>query len=1341
MTNYRNKYENFYLDTKGSYVPVGSVLPVLADVYSRISDLSNLDPGIGLRPSLQSPHYSYFGYLYCDGSLYNIRDYPGLYEIIGNNYMLPSDVKNGYSPPNASSGGSIQRSLFVGDDFYLVFSEDPSLTWNSKNPSNFFIKRPFPFNSVLKINNLGNFPSGLLATNQGYTLVAPTTSSVSISSTEYLYKVSGVSGAAVNKATFTKTWSSFGTYPTFTITKSYSLSDFPYVTGKFRVPDYRQRKLIGYSDDGISGPGSSTVESRSNATVGSRGGRWYIPAASIADPSFYVIGDIKTSGYSSITTTVSSNLIGSVKFKMGPVEDYVLVRPPAHSHALLNSEANESTEFSKTYVEVDKFSVGYTTINANIFEFVPGVSPASIRPTTAAGVSDATVDDQPLGHSHGIVGKRLTSTSVSTYGNTNGIGEYLVTGGELKYRSTETPAIALQGPLTYDSVTGFVSVNTVSAHGFVEGSVVTISGANEPGYNGTWSVSASSLSATLFKYVPSSSSLPSSSPSTGTVILRSANGFFETNLVQQAPKMWVVNNATVIGGKESLITDPDAFEVISTTSLTSAGSTTPSAPSVFSAVRVTLTSSGGGGANSLTNGTDGRDTTYSFTLDGILYGIKVTGGRGGTTAGQGGDRGDVYYQVGGGSWSTTIPASLVNNPKYIIDQSEYSRGTAGETPSQGTAQNAAGGTLTGLYGDGGDGASSFITNIVTNAPVTLTTDQTFTLPATTTAVIFELAGGGGADGRRDGTVSIDGNVYPSLDVYYALLKGCAASIVGGDGGGGAKLTGSYDVSKGKTLNFVVGQPGSKGGNLSVGSSYDVVGTTAGGGGEQIGGTGGPGAWQVAGSGGGGGGASGLRIPAIGPILGAGGGGGGGGSGGNPAGGDTCGSGGPGEIGSKYILTSNAAISFGQGGAGNYSGCTGGAGGGGGAGAGTTSSGGDPGDGGPAGTGHGTAGNGGKGGSMGGSAYNPNFWNGAPTLGIANNRNSSGYLKYTTTTDESYRGLNGGGGGAGALFSFFITGANLQSSFTGNTATVGNPGGGQSTGGSGTVQIEYSRTLAGEVLQTVVTIKSGQYYTCTQNGTPTAGPFNSTPLFSTSEPEELDVVFPGNGTGSTGKFAIPPTTTNVFPSWNGKITKYINFAGAGTRTLVCSSIDLSNANKIQFSVIVGKNNNGGEQPEQNLDLYYQVDGSSSAAFVGLIAPSTSDNTGWVTYDVVIPENSPLKTTNTSLILKQTRQLTDAANTDTYGLSSVTVFYDPSEVTSFVSSGGAFLPSNANNTGLDTGINEVRRTVGAIKSGITVSDGTFTLSSSTPISTTAVATPRSPLSLVTRYHKVKYLIKAF
>ena len=72
MAVYRQKFANYYPEQKKTYAPVGSVLPVFADEFF-VTDS-------------QDPHYSYEGYLYCDGSELRIREYPALFNIIGNEY-------------------------------------------------------------------------------------------------------------------------------------------------------------------------------------------------------------------------------------------------------------------------------------------------------------------------------------------------------------------------------------------------------------------------------------------------------------------------------------------------------------------------------------------------------------------------------------------------------------------------------------------------------------------------------------------------------------------------------------------------------------------------------------------------------------------------------------------------------------------------------------------------------------------------------------------------------------------------------------------------------------------------------------------------------------------------------------------------------------------------------------------------------------------------------------------------------------------------------------------------------------------------------------------------------
>ena len=68
---------------------------------------------------------------------------------------------------------------------------------------------------------------------------------------------------------------------------------------------------------------------------------------------------------------------------------------------------------------------------------------------------------------------------------------------------------------------------------------------------------------------------------------------------------------------------------------------------------------------------------------------------------------------------------------------------------------------------------------------------------------------------------------------------------------------------------------------------------------------------------------------------------------------------------------------------------------------------------------------------------------------------------------------------------------------------------------------------------------------------------------------------------------------------------------------------------------------------------------------------------------------------------------------------------------------FTPSNGSTI---TGIDYVDRNVNVVESGLITSEGTFEMSSSTPITVSSTAVPEIDIPLITKYHKVKYLIKA-
>ena len=122
-------------------------------------------------------------------------------------------------------------------------------------------------------------------------------------------------------------------------------------------------------------------------------------------------------------------------------------------------------------------------------------------------------------------------------------------------------------------------------------------------------------------------------------------------------------------------------------------------------------------------------------------------------------------------------------------------------------------------------------------------------------------------------------------------------------------------------------------------------------------------------------------------------------------------------------------------------------------------------------------------------------------------------------------------------------------------------------------------------------------------------------------------------------------------------------------------------------------------------------------------------------------------NVTLILEQDRgpvYQNVSESIDNYGLGAITLFYAPRTVTTFVSTGGATLLGNVDVGGQpinsDDGIDQVRREVTAVGAALTVTDGVFTMSSSTPITTTASVTAENNIPLITKYHRVKYLIKA-
>jgi hypothetical protein len=121
-------------------------------------------------------------------------------------------------------------------------------------------------------------------------------------------------------------------------------------------------------------------------------------------------------------------------------------------------------------------------------------------------------------------GVTLTNAVASEAGTpTIGIGQAIGTGDSPTFSGLTIGAINLtvNGNLTYSSGTGLATVNTLTDHGLIPGSRITISGANQAGYNGDFSVT-SITSTTQFRYTPVIT--PSSATSSGSISAFAAGG-------------------------------------------------------------------------------------------------------------------------------------------------------------------------------------------------------------------------------------------------------------------------------------------------------------------------------------------------------------------------------------------------------------------------------------------------------------------------------------------------------------------------------------------------------------------------------------------------------------------------------------------------------------------------------------------------------------------------------------------------------------------------------------------------------------------------------------------------
>lgn len=1272
MATYRSKLSNYYTDKQESYVSVGSILPVVVDQYTDITNsLQTEDIG-----------YSNPGFLYCDGSEYSIRDYPLLYEAIGDSYkdtivnsstgLAETSLNNAVRVTDVLEVGSIQQMFWVNNKLFLEMLNDPTTPGGDK--------RPYPYSCNLRFYDLGDIPTGIFDTTNSWTLYkASEISAVSATPTlTTVYEVFGVNGANYNQNDFTIDFNLPGkVHPEIRVSKGYRREDYPFLIGKFRVPDYRERKLIGYGT-GVEGGGTPIVENRTTLRVGDVGGKWQIPITRIDDPgAFFDVGDVLTTGYTDVETLVQARLVGEKRYTMGPIEDYVLSRPPEHEHLLLHSRVDD-TSLPVVGGGMDTLTSSYTNTNGTVIDFIP-------EGGVGAGVA--------IGHSHGLIGQRLTNAFTATIGNVSGIGSGSDQGDCTFYDISQAPPFNLDSASSDGTV---ITVVTSTAHNLGEGDWITISLAGAP-WDGSYEVQTVNT-ATEFTASRTDPAMPSGTLPGGAII-RQADGVFEPVTSTEVPRAYTIDDFAVIGNKPIIVFQPGDLEERYSVSLpgdgTSFSRTAADAGDQVVQISIGLYGSGGSGANTASNGTTGGNATVTFTLDSTSHTIIAYGGQGGRSGNSGG--------AGGQGGGVSIPAALLSDDRVTVTQATgLSGGNGGTEQSQG---GAGGGQGIGS-GGAGEGTSFNYSTSQTYGPYYSSGTTNFSDFANIQSVNIQISGGGGGRGNTNAN------------------SGCSSGI-GGSASVGRRVVGTFNAPG--NFTYYIGQQGAQGFNSqSYGNveSYNY----GGGGGAATGGGGGRGALGNGATGGAGGGATGIYYNGI-IVMGAGGGGGGGGSGGGSNGGgwDGC-YGGTGGVGPSNGLYGGPAIQFANGNTGGISGCTAGGGGGGGAGCGPSGAG-SGGSGGGAGAGHGGFG-GGSGGAAGRSAYNTTYISAASESGGSS---GTGYALFVVSRTFSGYGRSGGGGGQGGTLGIAITDPEGGLS-TGISGSLGAPGsGGGSQGTYGAVEVSVNGQQPGTNPQVGTTTAAGRSYRVP--GYPGLKDYDENPILTGSaiwatSTDGVDIISASNGT-----FPVAPSNLH-----DGKVTRILKFSGEGTRSLTIGPLDSRYIDTMYFDIIVGQGSNGGEKPDENLLIYYKEDiDSNTKTLLDALVPTTVTSTVYSSYSYTIPEDSNARSNSIYFELIQERTANQGDNNDddvdNFGIAQMVTTFN--ERTDYV-----FTPSsNATISGCnEDGIESVTRTVTAGQTNILVSDGTFTLSPSTPISVNASVVVEQAIPLITKYHRCKYLIKA-
>ncbi len=330
VQSYRNPRKGYYTDCYQDTTPVGTIVPNLKsgantydhDFINKATNLHRLEDFAGnAYLNGDDPAYTHDGYLYCDGTEYNIKDYPTLYEILGVHYG--GRASSGIDVTAAGSGYSTSSSVTI--------SAPPT----GGTQATATVKTVDTNGGILTVD--------VLNPGSGYTSTPTVT-------------VAGGTGA-----TFSVRLNNgvIQNITTANVYDYYGEADL----GTFRVPDTVTKKIVGNGP--VFGQNSPTIGNLSMA-VGATGGAWYLDQST--QDNYFSLGRITTTGYDKVVETVGCTIIGSQTVK-ATMEKKKLPSIFQHSHTVFHSIPGPGSWPAQAHG--DRYLQGYRSTTGRVSRWYP----------------------------------------------------------------------------------------------------------------------------------------------------------------------------------------------------------------------------------------------------------------------------------------------------------------------------------------------------------------------------------------------------------------------------------------------------------------------------------------------------------------------------------------------------------------------------------------------------------------------------------------------------------------------------------------------------------------------------------------------------------------------------------------------------------------------------------------------------------------------------------------------------------------------------------------------------------------------------------------------------------